>query len=268
MRDLAGSERTVLYDVPRDGAPERLWPGSIYLRGSEAWEGFLAERRRLDDGALTILLSLRSLCDGERLLAVDWGSSYANSLLLVEPKTGGCDLTLPTDPLRLELEALAQQALDRSPALACPDRKSTHLARRLRETYGLWTYWSGRRNEWSVHHVTLASAAPEETLFGLMQRHFPVRFPQAAFDRALEGLFRSERELFSGTVSRARIPFRSKLGLPLLHDPRYVDRAIRRLVNEGSVAVYHLSEAGSIRYGGGRPIPGHMPEDEFEQLSL
>jgi len=261
LRALAGTPRCVIYAVPPEQAPRPPHEGSIYLRGSPAWRRFLAERRRLDTGEPALVLALRPLGERERLLIVDWGSRYANTLPLVEPRDPACDLTQPANPLRRALEAAAM-------AGAAAPAGDSPLARRLRAAFGLWTYWTGTRGAWEAHHVTLAPRGPEDTLAGLLALHLPVRFPQGAFDRALAELYQHERELFSGAVARARIPFRSRLGLPILHDPRAVDRALRRLVNEGRAAVSVRSAESGMRYGAGRPVPAELSAEAFERLLL
>jgi hypothetical protein len=268
LQELAGLDRGVIYDVPLAEAPQPLRAGSIYVHGSPAWQRYLAVRRQLDTGETTFLLALRPLDEVERLLVVDWGTSYANAFLLVEPRQTGCDLTLADNRVRRALEQAAR-ALLKTPSFdsATPGAtRSTPLGELLRGLYGTWTYWSGPREARQVHRVDLAATAPEETLAGLIARHLPVRFPQGAFDRTVAELYNTERELFNGTVARARTPFRSRLGLPVLHEPRYVDRAMRRLVNEGRAIVYQRDENSYTRYGHGRPVPPAMPEEEFERF--
>ncbi|MHB8573724.1 MAG: hypothetical protein ACYDCQ_00170 [Dehalococcoidia bacterium] len=271
LRELSGFAQHVIYDVPRAEAPWPLRDGSMYLHGSPTWLRYLSARRRVDNGSFTAVLALRPLGDVERLLAVDWGSSYSNTFLLIEPRLPDSDLTRTDDPLRQELEAAARslprdRRLPRAGgALELPD---SVLGRRLRDAYGLWTYWTGSREAWRVDQVVLEPSEQADTLAGLMRLHFPVRFPQAAFDRTMAELWSKERELFSGTVARARIPFCSRLGLPLLHDARYADRAFRRLVNAGRATVFARDQRGTIRYGPAWPVPSDMREEEFEQLSL
>ncbi len=263
LRALAGTPRCVLYDVPRDQAPRPLREGSIYLRGSPAWRRFLAERRRLDTGELSLVLALRPLDERERLLIVDWGTSYANSFLLIEPSDPDCDLTDPAAAAPPALASIAGGAQRGGGFAGGPV-----LARALVAQFGIWTYWTGARGSWETHQVRLACREPGDTLFALVRRHLPVRFPQGAFDRALAQLYARERELFSGTVARARIPFLSRLGLPILHDPYAVDRALRRLVNEGRAAVSGGAGGVTLRFGAGRPVPPELPAETFERLLL
>ncbi|HEY7294233.1 MAG TPA: hypothetical protein VH916_04285 [Dehalococcoidia bacterium] len=49
---------------------------------------------------MNLMLALRPLAARERVLLVDWGTSYANTFLLIEPRLAGCDLTVPGNPLR------------------------------------------------------------------------------------------------------------------------------------------------------------------------
>ncbi|HZQ36524.1 MAG TPA: hypothetical protein VFD32_11360 [Dehalococcoidia bacterium] len=266
LRALAGTPRCAIYDVPREQAPRPLREGSIYLRGTPAWRRFLAERRRLDTGELSLVLALRPLAERERLLIVDWGTSYANCFLLVEPSDPEFDLTEPARSPPQEPAAVAPV-----PAFmhdADGGRDESPLARELRAAFGVWTYWTGTRGNWETHRVRLACRAPEDTLMALIRRHLPVRFPQGAFDHALAELYTRERELFSGAVARARIPFRSRLGLPILHDPYAVDRALRRLVNEGRAAVFGGPAGLTLRFGAGRPVPPDLPAETFERLLL
>ncbi len=265
LRALAGTPRCAFYDLPRDLAPQPLREGSIYLRDSPAWRRFLAERRGLDNGELSLVLALRPLGERERLLIVDWGTSYANSFLLIEPSDADLDLTDPAAPLPRAL-ADAAATLPANTAEAVPAEPS--LERTLRAAFGVWTYWTGTRGNWEAHQVRLACREPGDTLMALVRRHLPVRFPQGAFDRALAELYARERELFSGPVARARIPFRSRLGLPILHDPYAVDRALRRLVNEGRAAVTGGVEGVRVRFGAGRPVPPELPAETFERLLL
>jgi hypothetical protein len=266
---LAGTPRCVLYDVPRDQAPQPLREGSIYLRGTPAWRHFLAERRRLDTGELSMILALRPLAERERLLIIDWGSTYANCFLLIEPCDPAVDLTGPTGATpHTPSDAAGKTTLSsvRNGAAALPGEPS--IAPALRAAFGIWTYWTGVRGNWETHRVRLVCREPEDTLIDLVRRHLPVRFPQGAFDRALAELYAHERELFSGTVARARIPFRSRLGLPILHDPYAVDRALRRLVNEGRAAVSGGADGVTLRFGAGRPVPLELPAETFERLLL
>lgn len=255
LRALAGTPRVVLYDVPHEQAPRPLREGSIYLRGTPGWRRFLAERRRLDSGELSLVLALRPLDERERLLIVDWGTTYANSFLLIEPGDASCDLTDPANSTRRALLAAA--------AAGAPSPEQA-----LSGLFGTWTYWTGARGAWETHHVALVCRQPGDTLMALVRRHLPVRFPQGAFDRALADLYVRERELFSGAVARARIPFRSRLGLPILHDPYAVDRALRRLVNEGRASVFGGTAGVTLRFGAGRPVPPELPAEAFERLSL
>src|SRR5947209_6790679 len=91
--------------------PRPLRPGSIYVHGSPTWHRYLAARRQLDTGENTFVLALRPLDEAERLLVVDWGASYANAFLLVEPRQDGCDLTLKENAPRRALEQAARALL-------------------------------------------------------------------------------------------------------------------------------------------------------------
>jgi hypothetical protein len=72
LKNIAGVERVLFYDVPEDGAPERADWSTPFVRGSRAWWSFIERRRRYDDGQdLTLLVSLRGLRVDERLLVVN-----------------------------------------------------------------------------------------------------------------------------------------------------------------------------------------------------
>lgn len=270
LRKFVGFPRAVIYDVPAEQAPRPFEPGSVYLRRSVAWDSYVRKRRTLDSGEFAAVIALRQLDDRERWLAVDWGSSYANTFLLIEPRRPDCDLSKSDNAVRRELEAAARPLAQLQGERNNRSRQSclASVDGLLRDCYGAWTYWTGDRGSLEAVRVQLEASSPNETLLTLMQRHFPVRFPQAAFDRAMTELWRTERELFSGAVWRARIPFCTRLGLPLLHEPRYADRAFRRLVNAGHANVFRRDLDGAIRFGAGWPVPAEMPEHEFEQLML
>src|SRR5688572_18414702 len=91
---LAGTQRLLVYDVPEAGAPSRSNTASPFVRGSAAWWDFVTRRRALDDATdLNLLVSLRGLRIDERLIVVDWGTSFANAFLLVEPADPWLDIS-------------------------------------------------------------------------------------------------------------------------------------------------------------------------------
>ncbi len=272
LQDLAGTARGVVYDVPR---AQRPWPqplSPIYVEGSSAWRRYLRARRSLDDGQLTLLLSLRQLPEEECRLAVDWGAAYANSFLLVEPRVAACDLSDPGSSVAREVLALCRQAAaseSRAPGVEANERWTAHtpLGERLRELYGRWVCWDAPLPEGRTEVTPLRLTGPADTLSIQLLPLLYERFPQQSFDVALAELQQRERELFGGTVANARSAFRTRLGLPILHDPHAPDRAVRRLVNLGRMSVASGLPGGRI-FGPGRRVPDDMPEDEFERLQM
>jgi len=271
LQDLAGAARGVVYDVSRTDHPLRLPLSPVYLEGSASWRRFLHTRRALDDGQLTLLLSLRQLPEDERRLVVDWGTSYANTFLLVEPSEPGCDLSDPDSPVSLEVSDLCRRASEHEPTVAeaALDRWTAHtaLGERLRELYGRWVWWDEPLPHGRSRHERLRLAGPADTLSVHLLPLLYERFPQPSFDIALAELQQTERELFGGTVASARSVFRTRLGLPVLHDARAVDRAVRHLVNLGRMSVATGGPDGVI-YGPGQPVPQAMEDEEFERLLL
>jgi len=267
--ELGGFERTVFYDVPRAEAPAPQTGTRVFLCSSPSWGRYLFARAMADDGGLTLLLSLRPLGDGERRLAVDWGNSHANAFLLVEPADPACDLTDPDSALRRSLEATARLILrDRGPDTmsAHPWTRGTPLAATLRGVYGAWIAWPEPYAEGSPEPVPLRTADPERTLRSRLLDEIARRYPQESFDDALAGLYERERELFGGPVARTRIPFLTRLGLPVLYNPHRVDHALRRLVNEGRAWVFEDGPDPAFYHGPQRPVPDRMTDAEFERL--
>ncbi len=271
LRELAGFARGVIYDVPRDAAPRPVPGTRVFLHGSPAWEQYLAAREQVDDGELSALLTLRPLPEEERLLVVDWGTTYANTLLLIEPRDPFCDLTEPANPVRRRLEAAAHTLLRRrgpEDDPATPWTRATPLGRILRDEFGAWLFWSAPLPAGETCRVTLVASGPDETLAGLLLPELRARFPQEAFDAALARLRETDGELFQGRAINVRIPFRTRLGLPVLYDPRCADRALRRLVNEGRATVTAYGPDGVWHYGPERPLPDEMSEEEFARLVM
>ena len=271
LQDLAGAARGVVYDVPRSDRPLRLPLSPIYLEGSSSWRRFLRARRALDDGHLTLLLSLRQLPEGERRLVVDWGTAHANTFLLVEPQDPACDLSDPNAQLSRELFELSRRAAALEPPVAEAARERwtahTSLGDRLRDLYGRWVSWEEPLPEGRSREEVLRLGGPSDTLSMHLLPRLYERFPQQSFDVALADLQEAERELFGGTVANARSVFRTRLGLPVLHDPRAVDRAVRHLVNLGRMSVTSGGR-DAVVYGLGHPVPDDMPDEEFERLFI
>lgn len=271
LRDLAGTARGVVYDVPRAERPRMRSGSPVYADGGRAWDRYLRARRALDDGRLTLLLSLRPLSEDERRLAAGWGAAHANTFLLVEPLDAACDLTDARSPLAREVFALCEGALASAPDAAVDARERwtarTPLGERLRGLYGRWVCWDEPLPYGRTHELPLPLAGPEDTLWDQLAPLLHERFPQRAFDAALAELRRHERELFGGTVASARSAFRTRLGLPILHDQRAPDRAVRRLVNRGEMTVASGLPRRLV-FGPGRRVPDDMPDDEFERLLM
>jgi hypothetical protein len=269
LAEMGGFERGVLYDVPRAEAPRVASTSGAYVRSTSAWRRFLRNRARLDDGPLTLMLALRRLDDAERRLAVDWGCRHANSFVLVEPLDQVCDLTDPSNAVRRTLDSIADQLLNRHNAdfrLAEPWTRSTALGTAVRSAFGTWIAWREPHSELPPDEIVLRLDHPESTLKGRLLEQLITRYPQASFDAALEDLYERERELFGGPVARARMPFRTRLGLPVLYDVRRVDDALRRLVNKGEAWLFEDGPDPAVYHGHGHPVPERMTDAEFEQL--
>jgi hypothetical protein len=270
FRELAGTTNGVVYDLPRALRPEAV-PGSIFVRGSSGWRAYLDAREQVDTGEPAVLLALRVLDADERELVVDWGTTYANMFLLVEPSDWRCDLTEPLNPFAHRLQAALSATL---PDLARPDAqvdgwtRTTVLGALLRELFGTWRYWEAPLPEGAIEAVSLALRGQDETLWSHLRPELGARFPQAAFDRALASLYYWERELFGGPVTRARSAFRTRLGLPILGDARAADRALRRLVNEGRMTVVGYGLPGRPAFGPGHPVPDELSDEEFARFVM
>lgn len=270
LQDLAGAARGVVYDVPIHDRPLRLPLSPVYLEGSASWRRFLRARRALDTGHLTLLLSLRRLPEDERRLVVDWGTAHANAFLLVEPSEPGCDLSDPRSPRAREVFELCRQAADVEASGAhAGERWTAHtpLGERLRELFGLWVWWEAPLPQGRTHEEPLRLGGPSDTLSVHLLALLYERFPQESFDAALAELQSTERELFGGDVAAARSVFRTRLGLPILHDSRAVDRAVRRLVNLGRMSVTSGGR-NAVVFGPDHPVPDDMPDEEFERLAI
>jgi hypothetical protein len=268
---LGGSERGVFYDVPRGDAPRSLTSTRVFVQGSPAWRRFLATRVRFDDGALTLLLSLRPLADDERYLAVGWGCRFANTFLLVEPIDPACDLTDPANAVRRTLEATAREFVrehrpDNEAGLAGTQHAPLDAA--LRGLFGHWITWPESIGDANADVVPLRPDGPKDTLRRRLMVALEERYPQDRFDAALARLYERERELFGGTVADARLPFLTRLGLPVVYDPRRVDHAVRRMVNAGQASLVEVGADPAFYRGPRRPLPDHMTDAEIGQLVL
>lgn len=269
FRDLAGTNNGVIYDLPRSARPQPI-PGSIFVRGSAAWRTYLDAREQADSGQPAILFALRPLDDEERNLVVDWGTTYPNTFFLMEPLDWRCDLTDPETSFSHDLDRALDDTLSAAPPEAhTPDgwTRSTPLGRLLAELFGRWVYWSGPAPYGQIQEVPL-DLGRRDTVWGCILNELVERFPQVAYDRALAYLNDWERELLGGPLPRAQSVFRTRLGMPILRDPRNVDRAVRRLVNEGRMSVIGATLPGKPIFGRGRPVPDEITEDEFARFVM
>jgi hypothetical protein len=258
---LAGYRRLVIYDVARQERPRPLRGGSKFLRDSARWHRYLLNRRRFDTGYLTFIFALRRLDDDERLLAVDWGSAFANTFLLVEPLQPEVDLADAENragrSLLLEMRAAAKGG----------DREG--LIGMLRGQYASWVYWpAAPATPTGFRRLDLPLADGSASLAERLQALLPDIYQQIDFQQALDWLLRTESELFRGrVVEHARSPFLTRLGLPLVYDASSITNALRRLVNEGRSSVRLPGEALTFQ-GPERPVPDDLPNELFERMVL
>jgi hypothetical protein len=271
LAELSGFERGLFYDVPRAEAPQPVRGTRVFLRGSPAWRRFLGVRQQFDDGALTLLVALRALDDRERRLVVDWGNSYANAFLLVEPLDPACDLTDSRGPARRTVQAAAEALVRRRAPESEPGvpwTRDTDLGAIMRDLFGAWVAWPPPDSDAPPERVPLVLPDAAATLADALRPALAARYPQHEFDAVLADLYERERELFGGPVARARIPFLTRLGLPVLLAPDRVDRALRRLVNEGRAWVFEDGPDPGYYHGPARPVPECMSDAEFERLII
>src|SRR5690348_10021726 len=140
LRELAGFAHGVFYDVPRAEAPTPLRGSPIFLRGSGPWYRYLRARRQVDRGRPAAVLALRPLAPHERVLAIDWGSTFANCFYLIEPNDPGCDLTDPDNAVTRELEAAARALVAKWRPDERPQERwtaATDLGSALRRHFGV-----------------------------------------------------------------------------------------------------------------------------------
>jgi hypothetical protein len=270
FRELAGTGNGVIYDLPNALRPERI-PGSVFLRGSPAWRTYLDAREQADTGQPAILFAARAMENEERSLVVDWGTSYPNTFFLLEPRDGETDLTdSDNDAARRMKQAVdaTLPVMHGESSQADGWTRDTPLGELLRDLFGTWVYWSGPEPYGQIEEVPLVLHGPEETIWGELLAEVERRFPQQMFDRALAYVNDWERELLGGPVPRARSVFRTRLGMPIVSDPRCVDRALRRLVNEGRISVVGATLPGRPVFGQGRPVPDEVSDEEFTRFEM
>ena len=247
LRDLAGTPRTLVYDLSEDDAPFREQPQTPFVEGSEAWWEFVERRRQLDDGQdLTVLVSMRGLSLDERLLVVNWGTAFANAFLVIEPSDPWLDLT-------------TQEGIDAFAARS----GATDATALVRAAYAEWIYWiRDEKGELESRRATL-SLDPSVTLFSTLWDRLPQTFPAAAFLSSLTLLQLKEAELFTGgrEVARAIIPFLTRLGLPIVWEPRHVIQAVRQLVDAGLAVVQDPQDNWRTYRGPSEPIPAEISDE-------
>jgi hypothetical protein len=253
LKRLAGTDRVLVYDVHEDDAPERPNPASPFIRGSSAWWDFIHRRRALDDGQdLSLMISLRGLRADERLLIVNWGSAYANTFLLIEPSDPWLDLTTNEG-----IRDLAQRTSNETD----PDRF-------VRAAYADWVYWfTSPDGETDSHSASLDLADPAATLWDTIWKKLPQTDPESDYLSSLTRLTLREAELFTGgrQVSRAIVPYLTRLGLPILYDARHVIRGVRQLVNVGLAWVQDPEDNWRVYKGPTEPLP---PDISDERLAM
>lgn len=255
---LAGRVRILVYDLAPEDAPAKLNRSAISLRGSERWHAYLARRRGFDDGQMTLVLALRRLSRTERLLAVDWGTAHANAFFLIEPLDASVDLSSGAQLAARELyDAAVSGDVDRVESL-------------LRSAYGSWVYWpAAPATEDGEQQASLPLTGGRTTLFERLHQALRDIFPPHSFVEQLSRLLRDESELFRGrTVERARSPFLTRLGLPVVYDPSLVTVAVRDLVNDGKLAAFPAGGGGSYFQGPSVPVPDEVPNELFERMLL
>jgi hypothetical protein len=250
---LAGTDRVLVYDVAEAEAPERADAHTPFVRGSQAWWDFIERRRVLDDGRdLNLLVSLRGLRADERLLAVNWGSAFANSFLVVEPSDPWLDLTTSQGIQDFESKTGARD----------PDGL-------VRAAYAEWIYWIRDENgELDSRAATLSISGPQATLWGTIWERLPHTFPEAAFLSSLTLLTLREAELFTGgrEVARAIVPFLTRLGMPILYDARHVLHGVRQLVNAGLAWVQDPEDEYRVYRGPAEPLPEDVPDERLAMM--
>jgi hypothetical protein len=251
LQALCGLERGVIYSVPFAARPQPR-RGYFRYRGSEEWQQFLTQREAVDIGEPAFIVSLRPLDDREAALVIDWGNTYSNAFILVQPQHADCDLSEPSNSWAKELERLTHEPTE------VPDG-SRRIAAFLRLVYGTWICWPETDANGHTLRVPL-SVGPDETLWHRVLHEMRSMYPQAAFDAAVERLYRSDRELFHGAVAGLRSVFRTRLGLPFLYEPRMVDRGVRPLA---ATARVHL-RAPDMR----APLQDDVAEELFERCEF
>ncbi len=247
LERLAGTPRALIYDVSEPDAPSREQPQTPFVNGSSAWWAFVDRRRAMDDGQdLTLLISMRGLSLDERLLMVNWGTAFANAFLVVEPADPWLDLT-------------TQDGIDQFATAAGEDEPDALV----RSAYAEWIYWiRDDQGRIESRRATLPLKAGG-TLFDTLWQRLPQTFPAEAFLSSLTLLQLKEAELFTGgrEVARAIIPFLTRLGLPIVWDPRHVIKGVRQLVDAGLAWVEDPEDDLRFYRGPSEPIPSDVSDE-------
>lgn len=253
LERLGGCERVLVYDVSEDEAPQRANPTTPFVRGSSAWWRFVERRRALDDGEdLNLLISMRGLRPDERLLAVNWGTAFANSFLVVEPYDPWLDLTT------------TEGVADFASRIDAGNADSL-----VRAAYAEWIYWTrDEKSDLESQRATLDLSNPEATLWQAIWERLPRTFPASAFLSSLTLLTLREAELFTGgrEVARAIVPFLTRLGLPILYDAHHVIGGVRQLVDAGLAAVLDPEDGYRVYRGPGDPIPVEVTNERLASM--
>jgi len=246
---LAGTDRLLVYDVPENEAPVRSNPASPFVSGGPAWWRFIERRRTLDNGQdLNLLVSLRGLRTEERLVVVSWGTSFANSFLLIEPYDPWLDLTTPES-----VDAFQDASGKRD-----PDEL-------VRAAYAEWIYWvQDERGELESRAASLPVGDSKATLWDSLWERLAATFSEADYLSVLTMLNLREQELFVGgrEVHRAITPFLSRLGLPILYDWRHVIHGVRELVNAGLASAQDPDNRRVYR-GPMYPLPAEISDERL-----
>ncbi len=249
LERLAGTQRVLIYDVEEAEAPERPDTATPFVHGSAAWWRFVERRRALDDGQdLTLLVSLRGLRSDERMIVVNWGTAFANAILLVEPQDPWLDLTTAEGRERF----VAGSETGDADAL-------------VRAAYADWVYWlRDAEGELESHAATL-TLEPDATLWRALAERLPQTFPAPVFLSQLTLLTLREAELFTGgrEVARAIVPFLTRLGLPIVYDARHVIQGVRELVNAGLAWVQDPEDEGRVYRGPEEPLPVEISDEQL-----
>ena len=249
LQRLAGTTRLLVYDVPESDAPTRSSPATPFVHGGPAWGRYIERRRALDDGQdLNLLVSLRGLRAEERLIIAGWGTSFANSFLLIEPYDPWLDLTTEESIAEFRAATAAKSA-----------DELVHAA------YAEWVYWVQDENgDLESRTAALGVSDPNTTLWSSIWQRLPATFSEADFLSALTLLNLREQELFIGgrEVIRAVIPFLTRLGLPILYDWRFVIGGMRQLINAGLASAQDRDNRRVYR-GPMYPVPADVSDERL-----